>query len=121
MRAMDIYFLLLFWSWISAVVFYKDGRFYFQDVAMKKIYLGLNFIPLGLVMAARDVHVGSDTLMYINVYKETCEAEFDWSFVGYPNSLEIGFRALNKCLSFISVDEITLHLHMKLLGGIKNE
>lgn len=88
---MSIYFILLMWSLLSILIF----KFKAKDKIKNIIYLLVNFIPLILVSGLREESVGTDTLMYNQLFKHFTTSNF-----GINNSanfdVEWGYIFFNK-------------------------
>ena len=101
---MEIYFILLGWSFFTGFVFYGINKFSVNDKVLKIIYCCINYIPLAIVLGIRDKTVGTDTGMYHNIFLDVARNEFNWSFLD-SNFVEIGYRIINKVISFFILDD----------------
>lgn len=101
---MSVYFLLLFWSFISGIIFIRKGIFSVNDIGIKKIYFVMNYLPLAIISGLRYKSVGSDTEMYHWLFYAINRTSFDFSYLGEPNHIEIGYRLLNVLIGLFTND-----------------
>ncbi len=101
------YFLLLFFSVFSPLVFYhseKAGKFYDQsDIIRKrnKISVSVFFGGLFILLSLRDVTVGTDLLTYKSFYEICSRTSFEnLSRIEW----EKGYTVYNKLVSLVSKD-----------------
>lgn len=97
---MEIYFLLLFWSLVTSLIYiiFKNN---INKIFLDRIYYLINYIPMGIVAGIRNVSVGTDTRMYHEFFYRYGILDFDWNFFDY-NKVEIGYRLLNKIIYFFT-------------------
>lgn len=96
---MEIYFILLFWSLFSSVLF----LFSVKTKIKKMLYLCFNFIPMALVSGIRSSSVGTDTKMYHYLFNLFSTQEIQLSFYS-DDLIEIGYVALNKFIGLLTDD-----------------
>lgn len=99
---MEIYFLLLFWSLVTSLIYiiFKNN---INKIFLDRIYYLINYIPMGIVAGIRNISVGTDTRMYHDFFYRYGILDFDWNYFDY-NKVEIGYRLLNKVIYFFTVD-----------------
>lgn len=105
---MEIYYILLFLSIITGVLFYSIGSI--NNRTIKILYCCVNYIPLAIVAGVRNISVGTDTPMYHYIFYDISRSNFEWTFFNvnindYAYVVEIGYRLLNKVISFFTLDE----------------
>lgn len=101
---MEIYFILLGWSFITGFIFYGINSFSINNKKLKIIYCCINYIPLAVVLGFRDRTVGTDTNMYHSMFVNIAKYDFEWSYLD-GQLLEIGYRLINKLISFFVADD----------------
>ena len=97
---MEIYFFLLFWSFITAIV-YNLLKNNINKIILDRIYYLINYVPMGIVAVIRNVSVGTDTRMYHEFFYRYGILDFDWNYFDY-SKVEIGYRLLNKIIYFFT-------------------
>jgi len=101
---MEIYFILLCWSFFTGFIFYGINRFSINNKTLKIVYCCINYIPLAIVLGIRNKTVGTDTSMYHDIFLDIARNNFTWSFLD-SNLVEIGYRVINKIISFFVLDD----------------
>lgn len=103
---MGIYlFLLLFVIFLGIVFFYKKNNY---DIGEKKTnknkraYLVVVFFVLCLVMAFRGISVGTDTKLYVSIFRNYSRTS--WLDILMFKDTFIGFAIFNKIVSMISLN-----------------
>lgn len=96
---MAIYLILFGLNLVTIPFFYYS----------KKIYLAINITLLWLLMAFRSFSVGSDTISYVQIYKQTPITYIpnnfiNWFFPANGARFENGYLLLNKILYSINED-----------------
>ena len=102
---MIIYLCLVFFLIVFGVLlFYKeDNKILNKTVEeKKKIYVIVSFLLLFLVMGFRSLTVGTDTQLYVSIFKNYCN--MSWSDILTFKDTFIGFAVFNKLVSMFSTD-----------------
>lgn len=107
---MEIYFFLLFWSLVSAVVCFIQGTTEWRKI----IYLYLNFVPMALVGGLRAPSVGTDTDMYNQLFYSLASSTVSFDLYS-DGGVEIGYMLLNRFAFIFSNDSQTLIFIMSFL------
>lgn len=109
---MGVYFILLIWSLLSTIIF--KFKIKGENKIKNIIYLLMNFTPMVLLSGLREESVGTDTMMYNQLFKHFTTSKF-----GINNStnfdVEWGYIFLNKIAGFFSNDSQSIIFLMSLL------
>lgn len=108
---MEIYFILLIWSIVSASLFLLNN----DKKLLNKIYIYLNFVPLIIVSGLRNATIGTDTGSYINVFN-TLSYQTNNLWI---NGIEYGFSYLLKFIYLLWDNEVFFLLCIStiIIGG----
>lgn len=76
-------------------------------IRQKSLYLGINLIPLWILMAFRSIHVGADTITYSNVFYQSDTVQIPMNLANWLAPVngarfENGFLLLNKIVYSIN-------------------
>ena len=77
------------------------------------LFLRIIFIVFSVLVATREMTVGSDTPMYLRLFKECADKK--WSIVQFGGYFEPGYLALNVLISYISSSPRFFMVVMSLL------
>lgn len=98
---MYIYICLLLFLIAFGITLFSNKTNNEDNVIVKrKVYLVISFSVLFFMMAARSIEVGTDTRLYVSVFKNYCN--MSWTDILSFKDAFIGFAIFNKSVSVIS-------------------
>lgn len=99
---MDIYYFMILFTACSSIIAWTS----WDDKIKKIVYLGLNFLPMGVLCGLRAEQVGTDTTMYFNMIEDVFQTSLvDYvTYTGWEKHFDLGWVLLINLVQWVSSD-----------------